>query len=161
MSQNEADNQKMENGEIIRRLQFMLDVGDSEIATCFTLAGCNVSEADIPCYVSQADADNHKVCSDEDFSRFLDGFIQWRRGPSDQENRNSIALNNNVVLKKIRIALELQARDLDNAFMLSDHEISPHEISALFRKPGTKHYVECSDHVFERLLSGLSLYFRS
>jgi len=161
MSQNEVDHHRMQNGEILRRLQFILGIDDSDIVECFTLVGNTVSVENIQQYVCQPDTENYQPCSDEAFCAFLDGLIQWRRGPSEQKQRNVVALNNNSILKKIRIALELQARDLDNAFMLSGHEISPHEISALFRKPGTKHYVACSDEVFERLLSGLSLYFRS
>lgn len=150
----------MKYNEIIKRLRYILDIDDQVLLDCFTLGGCDIALADVEGFCRAAD-DNAQECTEEQMSRFLDGLILWRRGPSDKGSRNPVALNNNVILKKIRIALELEARDLDNAFMLADHEISPHEISALFRKPGTKHYVACSDHVFERLLSGLSLYFRS
>ena len=158
----------MSPNEIIRRLQFMLDVDIDVITQCFSLANCLVSSDEAKAMLIPEDREGYLPCSQEKLSYFLDGLIVFRRGDNSKQEgakakgqRNTVALNNNVILKKIRIALELQARDLDNAFMLADHEISPHEISALFRKPGTKHYVECSDEVFERLLSGLSLYFRS
>ena len=149
----------MNYNEIIKRLRYILDVDEAVLQECFRLGGCELDIAQVQAYLSAGD-DVAQQCSEEQMSRFLDGLILWRRGPSDKGMRNPVALNNNIILKKIRIALELEARDLDNAFMLADHEISPHEISALFRKPGTKHFVECSDHVFERLMSGLSLYFR-
>ena len=150
----------MTYNDIIKRLRYILDVDDQVLAECFALGGETMTQEMVRSLCQPAD-DGGVVCSEEQMSRFLDGLILWRRGPSDKGQRNPVALNNNVVLKKIRIALELEARDLDNAFMLADYEISPHEISALFRKPGTKHYAQCSDHIFERLMSGLSLYFRS
>lgn len=143
----------MNYNEIIKRLQYILDVDDGVITKCFKLGDCNISQDTVEVLLKR-----EQDCTEEQLSRFLDGLIIWRRGPSKQ--RNPVALDNNIILKKIRIALELEARDLDNAFMLADYEISPHEISALFRKPGTKHFVKCSDQLFERFLSGLSLYFR-
>jgi len=151
----------MKYNEIIKRLQFILDVGDDIIVECFSLAGDSLSSVDVKALLKADNDTDYRECTEEQLSRFLDGLILFRRGPSNKKQRNPVALDNNVILKKIRIALDLEARDLDSAFMLSDHEISPHEISALFRKPGTKHYVPCSDPIFERLLSGLSLYFRS
>ena len=151
----------MKNNEIIKRLRFILDVEDAVLVDCFTAGGITITLDRVAGFACAADDKNYQECTDEEMSGFLDGLIIHRRGPPKNGVRNPVALNNNVKMKKIRIALELEARDLDNAFMLSDCELSPHEISSLFRKPGTKHYVECTDHLFERFLSGLSLYFRS
>lgn len=157
----ELSNIEMTHNEIIKRLRFILDVDDMVLHQCFTLGGSQLSLETVSCFLLKPDDADYQVCEEVDMSRFLDGLITHRRGPSKEGLRNPVALNNNIIMKKLRIALELEARDLDNAFMLSDCELSPHEISSLFRKPGTKHYVECSDHVFERFMSGLSLYFRS
>ena len=151
----------MQNTEIIKRLRFLLDADDSVLAQCFRLGGLDLSDTELAPLLVSAGDQTDAPCTDEQFTRFLDGLIILRRGPSDKPNRNPVALTNNIILKKIRVAFELQARDIDNVFMLADCEFSPHEISALFRKPGTKHYVECSDDTLERFLSGLSLYFRS
>lgn len=146
---------------MINRLRFILDVDDQVLSECFSLGGCQVTPDEVLAFFKPEEHESYRICSEEYFTRFLDGLIIYRRGPSKNGARNPVALTNNMILKKVRIALELESRDLDNAFMLADCELSPHEISALFRKPGTKHFTECSDHVLERFFSGLSLYFRS
>lgn len=151
----------MNNNEMIKRLRFILDIDDAALTECFTLAACPLTVENVSAFLKAEDDSSYQACSDEHMSRFLDGLIVFRRGPSKDGLRNPVALTNNLILKKVRIALELEARDLDNSFMLADCELSPHEISSLFRKPGTKHFVECSDHMLERFFSGLSLYFRS
>ncbi len=151
----------MTNNEIIKRLRFILDVEAAAIAECFKFADVTLSDTELENLLAPESDEIFQACSDELFTRFLDGLITWRRGPAKGGPRNPVALTNNVILKKVRIALELEARDLDNAFMLADCELSAHEISALFRKPGTKHFSECSDEILERFFSGLSLYFRS
>ncbi|MFT5118526.1 MAG: hypothetical protein ACI9NY_002067 [Kiritimatiellia bacterium] len=151
----------MNNNEIIKRLRFILEVDDSVLSEYFILGGCQLSPENVAEFF-KVDTDTvYKECSDEQLTRFLDGLIIQRRGPSKDGLRNPVALNNNLILKKVRIALELEARDLDNAFMLADCELSAHEISSLFRKPGTKHFVECTDELLANFFSGLSLYFRS
>ncbi len=150
----------MTYNEIIKRLRYILDVDDEVLLECFRLAGAVIAMDQLKQFFLVESDEQYQHCSDELFTLFLDGLITLRRGPSDKP-RNAVALDNNVILKKVRIALELEARDIDNAFMLADVDISPHEISAMFRKPGTKHYAECSDHILERFFSGLSLYFRS
>jgi uncharacterized protein YehS (DUF1456 family) len=151
----------MNNNEMIKRLRFILDVDDAAIAECFTLGGCSMTVDGVLAFFKAEDEELYQLCDDAQMTRFLDGLIIFRRGPSKEGLRNPVALTNNIILKKVRIALELEARDLDNAFMLADCELSPHEISSFFRKPGTKHFVACTDEVLERFFSGLSLYFRS
>lgn len=146
---------------MINRLRFILDVNDQVLSECFALGGCQVTSDEMIHFFKSEDHELYRLCSEEYFTRFLDGLIIYRRGPSKNGSRNPVALTNNMILKKVRIALELEARDLDNTFILADCELSPHEISSLFRKPGTKHFTECSDHILERFFSGLSLYFRS
>ncbi len=157
----ESSNTAMTYNEIIKRLRFILDVDDAVIHQCFVAGGSDATLDRVANYLLNEEDTDYLVCDEISMSRFLDGLIVHRRGPSKDGLRNPVMLSNNIIMKKIRIALELEARDLDNAFMLADCELSPHEISSFFRKPGTKHYTECSDHFFERMMSGLSLYFRS
>ncbi len=64
-------------------------------------------------------------------------------------------MTNNDILKKLRIALELNESDLIEIFRLSDFEISKAELSALFRKEGHRNYRECGDQIMRRFLDGL------
>lgn len=64
-------------------------------------------------------------------------------------------MNNNDVLKKLRIALNLKDSDIIDILKLADFEISKTELSALFRKEDHKNYKECGDQILRRFLNGL------
>ncbi len=92
---------------------------------------------------------------------FLNGFINDMRGkkegpPAVPEKR----LTNNIVLVKLKIALNLQAEDILKILDLADVHISKHELSAFFRKPGNKHYRACKDQILRNFLKGLQRQYR-
>jgi len=64
-------------------------------------------------------------------------------------------MNNNDILKKLRIALNLRDTDIIEILKLAGFEISRTELSALFRKEDHKNYKECGDQILRRFLNGL------
>jgi len=64
-------------------------------------------------------------------------------------------VTNNDILKKLRIALELKDADIIEILKLADFEISKTELSALFRNPEHKNYMECGNQLLRRFLDGL------
>jgi uncharacterized protein YehS (DUF1456 family) len=66
-------------------------------------------------------------------------------------------LGNNAVLKKLRIALDLKEDDLIAIFKLAGIVMTTHELTALFRKPGHKHYKECSGQLLGAFIKGVAL----
>tara|TARA_R110001599_G_scaffold67294_7_gene190155 strand:+ start:4254 stop:4595 length:342 start_codon:yes stop_codon:yes gene_type:complete len=101
------------------------------------------------------------LCEDEKLARFLNGLIIHKRGAKGEgiPEPESI-LSNNIVLRKLKIALNLQAEDLLEILKLSDVTLSKHELSALFRRPDHKNYRECSDQLFGNLLEGMEQRYR-
>ena len=69
-------------------------------------------------------------------------------------------LNNNNILKKIRVALELKDEDIIHILKLSNFEVSKSEINALFRNEDHPNYVECGDQLLRNFLNGLITYQR-
>ncbi len=69
-------------------------------------------------------------------------------------------MNNNDILKKLRIALELKEEDIIEILKLSDFDITSAELSALFRREGHRNYQECGDQILRRFLDGLILKYR-
>ena len=65
------------------------------------------------------------------------------------------SVTNNDILKKLRIALELKDADIIEILKLADFEISKTELSALFRNPEHKNYMECGNQLLRRFLDGL------
>ena len=64
-------------------------------------------------------------------------------------------LTNNDILKKIRIALELQESDILEILSLAHFDLSHTELRALFRNPDHRNYKECGDQLLRRFLDGL------
>jgi uncharacterized protein YehS (DUF1456 family) len=61
-----------------------------------------------------------------------------KRGPSDKEvDENEIVeLTNNLILKKVRVAMELKEAELVILFALGEVTITKRQIGSLFRKEG-------------------------
>jgi len=64
-------------------------------------------------------------------------------------------MNNNDILKKLRIALELKDTDIIEILKLADFDISKAELSALFRSEDHRNYKECGDQILRKFLNGL------
>ena len=69
-------------------------------------------------------------------------------------------MTNNDVLKKLRIALKMKDTDILETLKLTGFEISKTELSAFFRKPDHRNYMECGDQVLRRFLDGLIIKMR-
>lgn len=104
-------------------------------------------------------------CEQPEMECFLNGLIIHRRGPKEgasaPEKNPYAILTNNDVLKKLRVALELHEEDLLDIMKLAGVEVSRHEVSALFRKDGHKHYKDCGDQFLRRFLKGLTVRYLS
>lgn len=168
----------MMNNDVLRRIRYTFDFSDSEMIAMFNSIDLPASlpaslPADLPVRVStqlpvtreqvsswlKKDEDpNFRSCEDIYLSRFLNGFIEKKRGPKEGvppklENR----LTNNVILRKIAIALNLKSDETLEILKLADFALSSHELSAFFRKPDHRHYRECKDQILRNFLKGLQL----
>lgn len=68
-----------------------------------------------------------------------------------------IPVTNNIIFRKLRIALDLKAEDILEILDLAGVRISKHELSAFFRKPDHKHYRDCQDQILRNFLKGVQL----
>jgi len=64
-------------------------------------------------------------------------------------------MNNNNILKKLRVALKLKDTDVIDILKLANFEITKAQLSALFRKEDHKNYIACGDQILRRFLNGL------
>jgi len=71
-----------------------------------------------------------------------------------------LAMVNNDILKKLRIALKLKDTDILEILKLAGMELSATELGALFRAPDHRNYKECGDQVLRRFLDGLIIKMR-
>lgn len=146
----------MKNNDVLRRIRFTFDFDDSKMIAIFGLASLEVSRAEISDWLKKEDDPDYVKCSDRQFATFLNGLIIEKRGKKDgPQPEPETLLNNNIVFRKLKIALNLQADDVLSLVNRGDLHISKHELSAFFRKPSHKHYRECKDQVLRGFLNGL------
>jgi len=69
-------------------------------------------------------------------------------------------MSNNMVLKKLRIALNFKEEDMFEMFKRAEFSITKPELSALFRKQGTKNYKACGDQILKKFLHGVTVFYR-
>lgn len=151
----------MTNNDIIRRIRYTFDLSDSSMIKILGLADEEVSREEISDWLKKDDDPAFVALSDILLSTFLNGFINLRRGKREGEQpQPEKRLNNNIILRKLKIALDLKNEDVIDLLKLSEFELSKHELSALFRKPGHKHYRECKDQILRNFLKGMQLKYR-
>jgi uncharacterized protein YehS (DUF1456 family) len=146
------------NNDILRRIRYIFDYSDAVMLSIFELGGYQSNKAELLSWLAREDKPDFVPCEDKKLASFLNGLIIKNRGAKDDQiPEPEEHLNNNIVLRKLRIALELQAEDL---LALTDYTLSKHELSAMFRRPDHKNYRECQNQFLRNVLDGLQAYHR-
>jgi uncharacterized protein YehS (DUF1456 family) len=71
-----------------------------------------------------------------------------------------MALTNNDILKKLRVALKLKNEDIVKILALVDFKVTESELGALFRNEDHPKYKNCGDQFLRNFLNGLVIYKR-
>ncbi len=152
----------MTNNDVLRSVRYMLDLSDAKMVSIFALAACEVPTADMQAWLKKEEDPGFRSCPDVLMGYFLNGLIFFRRGASEDAPAPTIErkMNNNILLKKLRIAFALKTTDIAEVLKKADFTVSPAEVSAIFRKPGHKNYRECGDQILRNFLKGLTLIHR-
>ena len=151
----------MTNNDVLRRVRYIFDLDDSKMIAIFGLADLEVTREQISDWLKKDDDPAFQNCSDIQLATFLNGFIVDRRGKREgpqpvPEKR----LSNNIIFRKLKIALDLKAEDILEILGETDVTISKHELSAFFRKENHKHYRECKDQILRNFLKGAQVKYR-
>ncbi|WP_321492149.1 DUF1456 family protein [uncultured Desulfobacter sp.] len=151
----------MNNNDILRRVRYIFDLNDSDMISVFGQVGCDVSRAQVSDWLKKDDDPACKKCTDTDLAAFLNGLINHKRGKREESQPEpERTLNNNAILKKLKIAVNFKAEDMIRVLSLAGLGISKHELGAFFRKPGHKHYRECQNQMLRNFLKGLQIELR-
>jgi uncharacterized protein YehS (DUF1456 family) len=151
----------MTNNDVLRRIRYIFDYNDTTMITIFELAELKVSREQISDWLKKDDDPAYKALSDTQLAIFLNGLINHKRGKKDgPQPAPEKKLNNNIIFRKLKIALNLKEEDTLAILELANLPISKHELSAFFRRADHKHYRACKDQVLRNFLKGLQLKYR-
>ena len=148
----------MTNNDILRRLRYALNINDAKIAETVTCTGRQTTADEVINWLKREDEAGYIEMSPALLCRFLDGLIIDRRGPHPSGNvpEPMEFLSNNEILKKLRIALELQAEGMVSIFKRAEFTVTKAELGAFFRRPEHRNYRKCPEQVLRKFIKGLS-----
>ena len=156
----------MTNNDFLRRLRYALNIKDNVMVQIFKKGKIVLTREDVIDYLKKDIDEGFKKLNNNDLIAFLDGLIIQKRGkredgtpiPQVKVTKNNL---NNILLRKLRIALAFKSYDMIKIFKLGGVEISEGELSALFRSEDHKNYKECGDKYIRVFLKGLTEFYRN
>ena len=148
----------MTNNDTLRRLRYALNINDTQIAELMGRVGGKPGETEIANWFKREDESGYVEMTDKQLCRLLDGLIIDKRGPhpSGTMPKPLEFLSNNEILKKLRIALQLQADDMVAVFKRVDFVVTKAELSAFFRNAQHRNFRKCPEQVLRKFIKGLS-----
>lgn len=146
------------------------------MAEIFRLGGENLTTEEVGKVLTkledideEEENEDYIKCTNSMLESFLNGLITFKRGPQEpkpgQPNKPDRSIKNqssvnNVMLKKVKIALKLTAEDIIDILDEVNVKITKGEVSALLRKEGHKNYRQFGDQYARNFLQGLTIRYR-
>lgn len=152
----------MNNNDILRRIRYTFEYSDSKMMDLFKQADLDVTRAEVSDWMKRDDDPAYQGMNDNQLAYFLNGMINDRRGKKEGDQpKPEKKMNNNIVFRKLKIALNLKDDQILEILELADMHISKHELSALFRNPSQGQYRVCKDQLLRKFLKGIQLKFHA
>ncbi len=154
----------MHSHDIFSRLAKSLHLSPDDIQQVFSLTDIELSQAEVTNLLKGPYDKGFELLPDYVLIKFLDAFIESKRGkregapPADVSKRAK--LSNNEVLKKLRIAFNLQESHLREIFKCVTIELTKSDLAALFRKPEQPAFKACDDELLFDFINGLGLWLQ-
>jgi len=151
----------LKTNDILYKIQKALSLTQEEMIEAYKLADYKMDATHLDSLLKRRQDEGSKLCSYEELGVFLDGFVILKRGPSPKKKNEDdvVELTNNLILKKLRIALELKEAETEIIFSLGEAELSKQQLASLFRKEGHKNFKECSEELLMAFLDGLDEFY--
>ena len=146
--------------DILRSVRYALDLGEKHVVRLAGLGGQTITRAQLSAYLLKEGEAGQQPCPDVILAAILNGLITDKRGSRGEPMVAESKLDNNLVLKKLRIAFSLRDHDIEALVTSAGSTLSRSELNAFFQKPGHKNYKVCGDQVLRQFLAGLARQYR-
>lgn len=163
----------MTNNDILIRLRYAFDIKNVDMVDIFKLGGMSFTKEDVMNMLLKVKEDeeapeNFLKVNNKTLEAFLNGFIIFKRGVQKDKDGNVKSpmpvtgkeSANNMLLKKVKIALQLTSEDMLDLLYEGGVTVSKGELGAILRSPDHKNYKECGDRFARNFLKGLTLKYR-
>lgn len=151
----------MTNNDILRRIRYTFDFNDAKMIEIFALADLKVRRGHVIAWLLKDDDPAFEALNDRMLATFLNGLISEKRGKREgPQPKPEHKLNNNIVLLKLKIALNMQSEDIIATLKLAGFTLTPPELSSFMRREGHRNHRVCKDQVLRKFLSGVQIELR-
>ena len=152
----------MINNDVLRRVRYALNLNDAAMMDVFALSDYDITREDLLKLLKKDNEEDFVALTNAQLTLFLDGLIAYKRGKKEDAivKKPEGELDNNAILRKLRIAFEFKEEDMLHTLQLADFELSKPELSAFFRHADHKHHRKCGDQVLRNFLQGLIIHCR-
>jgi len=149
----------MTNNFVLISIMNAINLDKVSVLKAYKLVDKKVTQDDVEDILREEKDEKFILLSDEGFELFLNGLIAFKRGPSDKKaKKQKINFSNNIILKKLKIALDLKDEDIIEIFSNDGLEITKSQLTAYFRRDGHINYRKCSDSLLKRFINGCKGY---
>ena len=149
----------MRPSEVIKDIKDALNLNRAQIMHIYSLEDFEMSKERLDSILKNRSKKNSANATYEELGVFLDGLIQYKRGTSKKEQDDEVILDNNLILKKLRAALNLKEFEIAMIFELADFNISKSAIKDMFRSPTHPKLKECDNKTLKAFLEGLNEFY--
>jgi len=154
----------MDNNYILRKLRYALDFNDFQMLDIFKKAEVKIERAKLCNMLRKEEDEGYAKCDDRTIGHFLDGLIIERRGKQEpkpgQKPPKPQRIDNNMILRKLKIAFELNDEGMIDVFKQANFSMSKPQLSGMFRRKGHRNYDECSNQYLRTFVKGLTISLR-
>lgn len=158
----------MEIKDMFIRLRYALEIKNKEMVEIFQLGGVEITLPEVIQLLAKTEDEDEQEqgnASTSMLDSFLNGLVIYKRGvqepkpgmPQPSKSKEHI---NNLLLKRVKIALSLTTEDMLDIFENAGITVTKGELGALLRKEGHKNYKECGDKFARNFLKGLAIKYR-
>ena len=175
----------MDSNDLNRRVRYALMLDDADVIDLLNISAFPAEIEEVSGWRLKEGEQGHVQCPPEALKRMLDGLIIQRRGvqskpdvnklstadavtsttnndalekiTSKNEQRGNREVDNNDVLKQLRIALSLKVDDVHALICDGGGKLGKSEVNALFRKSSARNFRRCGDQVLRWFLAGLAV----
>jgi len=149
----------MKPSDVIKSVKEALSLNRRQILHLYELEEFPMSLERLDAILKNRSKKNSANATYEELGVFLDGLVSFKRGKSPTPPAEDVILDNNLILKKLRVALNLKEFEVALIFELADFNISKTAIKDMFRNPKHPKYKECNNKTLSAFLEGLNEFY--
>ena len=151
----------MNNNDVIRNIRYIFNFNDDKMMKMCSYQEEEATRAEISSWLKKDEDPDFIEIPDRKLSIFLNSFIELKRGKKEgAAMAPDKYLNNNIVLRKLKIAMNLKTEDMVEIYRYVDLKVSVHEINAFFRKPDQRQYRKCLDQFLRKFIHGMQIKYK-